>query len=126
MDAFTDGTFAIVATLLVLEVKVPQISDPHTQRELLLSLARVIPSLVAFGFSFLTVVIYWLNHELVSRFVARYDRRSKYLNLLLLFSICLIPFVTRFIAEYPREPVAVISYGLVMLACALTSRETIT
>ncbi len=124
MDAFTDGTFSIVATLLVLEVRLPQISAQHTQRELLMSLARALPSFVAFALSFLTIVIYWLNHDLVSQLVARYDRRSKYLNLLLLFCICLIPFVTHFIAEYPAEPVAVMSYGAVMLACALVSDRT--
>lgn len=121
MDAFTDGAFSIVATLLVLDVKIPRIPEPHTQAELLSSLVHVLPSLVAFAFSFLTVVIYWLNHDHVSRLVTRYDTRSKYLNLLLLFCVCLIPFVTSFIAEYPRERVAVMAYGAVMLACALAA-----
>jgi uncharacterized membrane protein len=124
MDALTDGVFAIVATLLVLEVKVPRIPDPHTGAELRAALWHVVPSLVAFAFSFLTVMIYWLNHDRLSRLMARYDERSRSLNLVLLFFICLIPFVTAFIAESPLEPAAVVAYGGIMLACALVAQWT--
>ncbi|HTP49747.1 MAG TPA: TMEM175 family protein [Anaeromyxobacteraceae bacterium] len=124
MDAFTDGAFSIVATLLVLEVRVPQIREGHSQveswRASLASPRLSSPSRL----SFLTIAIYWLNHELVSQFVPRYDRRSRYWNLLLLFCICLISFVIRFIAEYPLEPVSVMSYAVVMPACALASDGT--
>jgi uncharacterized membrane protein len=124
MDALTDGVFSIVATLLVLEVKVPRIPDPHTGAELAAALRHVVPSLVAFALSFLTVMIYWLNHDRLSRVMPRYDDRSRYLNLLLLFFLCLIPFVTAFIAESPLELAAVVAYGAVMLACAAVAHWT--
>jgi uncharacterized membrane protein len=124
MDFLTDGVFAIVATLLVLEVKVPKIPEPHGRAELVAALLHVVPSLVAFAFGFLTVAIYWLNHDRISRLVTHYDDRSRYLNLLMLFFICLIPFVTAFIAEYPFERAAVVAYGVVMLACAAVSNWT--
>jgi uncharacterized membrane protein len=124
MDFFTDGVFAIVATLLVLEVRVPKIPERHATAELLQALLRVVPSLVAFAFSFLTVMIYWLNHDRISKLVSRYDDRSRYLNLLMLFFICLIPFVTAFIAEYPLESAAVVAYGVVMFGCASVSNWT--
>jgi len=124
MDALTDGVFAIVATLLVLEVKVPQIPDPHTGEQLAAALWHVVPSLVAFAFSFLTVMIYWLNHDRLGRLVTRYDDRSRFLNLGLLFGLCLIPFATAFLAESPDEPAAVVTYGAVMLLCALLSLLT--
>lgn len=124
MDALTDGVFSIVATLLVLDVRVPKLPEHHAPGELAPALLRALPSLVAFAFSFLTVMIYWLNHDRVSRLVSRYDDRSRYLNLLLLFFVCLIPFVTAFVAEYPLERAAVIAYGAVMLACAAVSNWT--
>ena len=52
IDALTDGVFAIVATLLVLDIKVPEISAGHGHQELLHSLAEALPSFIAFAFSF--------------------------------------------------------------------------
>ena len=124
MDFFTDGVFAIVATLLVLDVRVPRIPEQHRPGDLGAALLRTAPSLVAFALSFLTIVIYWLQHDRVSRLVARYDDRSRGLNLAMLFFVCLIPFVTAFVAEYPLEPAAVVAYGSVMLACAVVSNWT--
>ena len=124
MDALTDGVFAIVATLLVLDVRVPHLREPRAEGELLAALLGVLPSLTAFAFSFLTVMIYWLNHDRLSRLASRYDERSRVLNLVLLFFVCLIPFVTAFIAEAPLERAAVVAYGLVMLACAIVALLT--
>ena len=121
MDALTDGVFAIVATLLVLEIRVPHIPEDYTSDMLLHSLSEVLPSFIAFAFSFLTVVIYWVNHDHLSQFVARYTPKFKGLNLLLLFWMCLIPFPTAFVSEYPLEPVALLTYGCTLLGAAVTA-----
>jgi uncharacterized membrane protein len=121
VDFLTDGVFAIVATLLVLEIHVPEIPEHHTQSELWDSLADVAPSFVAFAFSFLTILIYWVNHESLSRVTTHYPYRLVWINLLLLLFISLIPFTTDFISEYPREPAASFTYGLVMFLTAVTA-----
>src|SRR5258708_26549554 len=121
MDALTDGVFAIVATLLVLDVRLPEIPERHTQQQLIRSLIDVAPSFVAFAFSFLTVIIYWINHDHITQWLKLHDHPMKYLNLAFLFWLCLIPFPTKFISTYPMEPVAVMTYGLEMLMVALTS-----
>jgi uncharacterized membrane protein len=123
MDAFTDGVFSIVATLLVLEVKLPDLPETHTRAMVMDSLLKVLPSFYAFAFSFLTIIIYWINHENLSALMRSYTHRVQYLNLLLLFWICLIPFPTNFISEYPSDQVAVISYGLAMFMVALTANN---
>ncbi len=120
MDALTDGVFAIVATLLVLDVRVPDIPPNHSHQELIQSLIKVLPSLIAFAFSFLTVIIYWINHDHISQWLKHTTPNTKYLNLLLLFWICLIPFPTKFISEYPTEQVAVMLYGLELMMVAIT------
>lgn len=120
MDAFTDGAFAIIATLLVLEIRIPKIPDNHTQEELLHSLFEVMPSFIGFAFSFLTIMIYWLNHDHLSQFIKHYTPKFKALNLLLIFWLCLVPFTTGFIAEYPTEKISVIVYGTVLLCAAIT------
>ena len=106
VDFLTDGVFAIVATLLVLEIDVPEIPDHHTQAELWRSLGDVAPSFAAFAFSFLTILVYWVNHESLSRVVTHYPYRLVWINLLVLFFISMIPFTTKFISEYPTEPAA--------------------
>jgi uncharacterized membrane protein len=124
MDALTDGVFSIVATLLVLDIKVPHLPEGRSPAELEAALLGLLPSLVAFAFSFLTVMIYWVNHDRLGRLAARHDDRTRAFNLVLLFFICLIPFVTAFIAAAPLELSAVVAYGLVMLACAVVALLT--
>lgn len=121
IDFLSDGVFAIVATLLVLEIRLPDIPAHHTQRELMDSLLDVAPSFGAFAFSFLTILVYWVNHESIGRVVTHYPYRLVWLNLLLLFWISMIPFTTRFFSEYPTEPVSVMTYGIVLLLTALTA-----
>jgi uncharacterized membrane protein len=121
MDAFADGVFSIVATLLVLDIKVPEIPMHHTSEELNSSLINVLPSFIAFAFSFLTVIIYWINHDHISHWIKHYTPKTKYLNLLLLFWICLIPFPTKFISEYPGEQIAVMIYGLELMMVAVSA-----
>jgi uncharacterized membrane protein len=120
IDSLTDGVFAIVATLLVLDIHVPVIPPDHNAAELWHSLLETAPSLVAFAFSFVTILTFWLNHDSVGRVLTHYPYRLVWLNLLLLLWISLIPFATKFISEYPAEPAAVLCYGLVMLLSAST------
>jgi uncharacterized membrane protein len=121
IDFLTDGVFAIVATLLVLDIHVPVIPAEHSASELRHSLREAAPSFVAFAFSFLTILAFWLNHDGVGRVITRYPYRLVWLNLMLLLWISLIPFATKFISEYPGEPVAVLTYGIVMVLCASTA-----
>lgn len=121
VDTLTDGVFAIVATLLVLEIHVPELPEHHTTSEVWHSLGDVAPSFVAFVFSFITILVYWVNHESLSRVTTRYPYRLVWINLMLLLFISLIPFTTDFISEYPKEPVAVATYGIVMACTATTA-----
>lgn len=121
MDTFTDGVFAIVATLLVLDIKLPELPEHASHDQILASLYNVLPSFIAFAFSFLTVIIYWINHDHVSSWVKSYNPHIKYLNLFYIFWICLIPFPTKFISEYPLEQVSVITYGLTFFMAGLTA-----
>ena len=120
IDALTDGVFAIAATLLVLEVRVPELHE-HGAAAVWQSLLAVAPSFVAFAFSFVTILLYWLNHHSLSRVIAYYPYRLVWLNLVLLLWISMIPFTTKFISEYPTEPVALFTYGLVMSLTATTA-----
>src|SRR5436190_1988556 len=82
LEAFSDGVFAIAATLLVLELRVP----PDTT-DLVGALLRLWPAYAAYLVSFLTIGIIWVNHHTLLEHCTRVDRRFLYLNLLLLIGL---------------------------------------
>lgn len=99
LEAFSDGVFAIAATLLVLDI----VSPPDVGNSRLLHALFSHPLLseyAAFVVSFLIIGITWINHHSLFRQVARVDRRLMLLNLLLLLVISFLPFPTRVLAEY--------------------------
>jgi TMEM175 potassium channel family protein len=117
LEAFSDGVFAIAATLLVLEI------DVHTSgAQLTDALTRIWPSYLAYVTSFITIGIIWINHHHNMRAIERLDRTFMFINLLLLLDVAFIPFPTKLVAEYLRhdgEGPAVIAYAGTLLLMAV-------
>jgi uncharacterized membrane protein len=114
MEALTDGIIAIVATLLVLEIRVPKLPEQYTREEMRLAFSEIIPSFIAFVFSFLNILIFWFNHDNIGKTLYYFDRRLTFLNFFFLLFISLIPFTTAFISEYPFSLEAISVYGIVL------------
>ena len=93
---FTDAVFAIVLTLMALELHAP---EGHSAAEIAVGLARMGWTFVAFAESFALVGIFWLAHMSSMRRLAHFDWPVAVLNLAILFSVCLIPFSTSLIAH---------------------------
>jgi len=100
LEAFSDGVFAIANTLLVLDIHVP---DPSTTADLAQQLGSQWPSYVAYGVSFLTIGIIWINHHAMLRRIKAIDHEILILNLLLLLCVGLLPFTTALMAAYLKE-----------------------
>jgi len=116
--ALSDGVCAIIITLLVLEVHVPEhISRGET---LLEELRNVRPSVVAFLISFVVVAIAWVGHRDLFSTIRRTDRNLVWLSILYLLPLCLLPFGASLIALYPSDAVALRMYGLILIAVAAT------
>jgi len=118
LETFSDGVFAIAATLLVLEIG---IQGHDVGGELL----DIWPSYLAYVTSFLVIGIIWLNHHHCVGLIARVDRSFLFLNLLLLLVVSFIPFPTRLVAEHLRrsgERPAVLAYAITLLLMALLYR----
>lgn len=96
---FTDAVFAIAITLLVIEIKVPELHHP-TELQAVNVLLGLIPKFVGFLLSFFIIAIYWVAHHRIFRFVRRLDNKLLWLNLLFLLSIILMPFTTAYQSEY--------------------------
>lgn len=119
LEFLTDGVFAIVVTLLVLEIKVPQLEHGMENTELLASLKKIVPSLIAFIFSFLNVMIFWINHDAIGQAVVYFNRKITLLNVVFLLSISLVPFTSHLVSEYPTSLIAISIYGIVLMLCSL-------
>lgn len=115
IEAFSDGVFAIVLTLLVLELRVPKIADTASEADFLRALVELGPNLFGFGVSFLVIAIFWVNHHQLFHSLERANRRLLWHNIHLLFWMCVIPFPTAFIGEYHDHLVPVMLYGFVMM-----------
>jgi TMEM175 potassium channel family protein len=100
LEAFSDGVFAIAITLLVLDIHVP---DPSTTADLAQQLGSQWPSYVAYGVSFLTIGIIWINHHAMLRRIKAIDHEILILNLLLLLCVGVLPFTTALMAAYLKE-----------------------
>jgi uncharacterized membrane protein len=118
LEAFCDGVFAIAATLLVLELKVPQ-----GQTDLARALLDQWPRYAAYVVSFATIGIIWVNHHTLLEHIRRVDRRFLYLNLNLLLWVAIVPFPTSVVDEYIKDehaaPAALVLYGAVALLIAI-------
>jgi uncharacterized membrane protein len=107
LEAFSDGVFAIVITLLILEVHLP------TEGELTWAvLAQALPHVLAFILSFVLVGTYWIAHHNMWGFVGKVDRYLLWLNLVLLLTVVFIPFPAALLGSHLTDPIAVTLYGL--------------
>jgi uncharacterized membrane protein len=112
LEAFSDGVFAILLTILVLELKAPRRAD-------LAALAPLLPVFLAYVLSFLYLGIYWNNHHHMLQSVTRINGRILWANLHLLFWLSLFPFVTDWMGEHPSAPWPNAVYGAVLLAAGV-------
>ncbi|MEV6210434.1 TMEM175 family protein [Kitasatospora sp. NPDC051914] len=99
LEAFSDGVFAIAITLLVLDLNVPEPDTLHDE-SLIAALAHQWPAYFAYLVSFLVIGIIWINHHAMCALARRVDRRTLFVNLLLLLTVSVIPFPTRLLATY--------------------------
>ena len=113
--ALSDGVIAIIITLLVLEVHVPELAAGQS---LAVALEEVRPSLSAFVVSFIIAGMYWVAHRDTFALIRRTDRGLVWLNLLYLLPLSLLPFGASLLGRYDQEPVALRIYGLVLVAIA--------
>ena len=115
IEAFTDGVIAIIITIMVLELKVPDGGEFQ-------DLQKILPIFGSYILSFIYVAIYWNNHHHMFQTVKEVTGSILWANMHLLFWLSLIPFVTGWMGENHFTPATVFSYGIVLIgaACAYT------
>lgn len=116
LESCSDGVFAIVITLLVLDIKLPDGNAAGLSQALMESLPRI----AAYVMSFAIIGLYWISHHRSFELIAKVDGAVFWLNLLLLLLVSFIPFPTALLGRYPYEALPIIIYGLTLLACNAT------
>jgi uncharacterized membrane protein len=112
LEAFSDGVLAIIITIMVLELQAPEGADFK-------SLVKLFPIFISYILSFIYVGIYWNNHHHMMHTVKKVTGGILWANLHLLFWLSLIPFATAWIGEHHFAPFPMLTYGFVLLMCAL-------
>lgn len=115
---FSDAVFAIVITLLVLEIKVPHIAT-YTEHTLHAELAHLIPKVFGFIFSFFVIGMLWFEHHRIFRYINNFNSGLIWRNLIFLLFISFIPFPTALFSEYPRSTTAFLIYTSIFGLAAL-------
>jgi uncharacterized membrane protein len=116
-EAFSDGIFAIAATLLVLEIGVDT-----AKGNLGSQLTSIWPAYLSYVTTFLIIGIIWINHHHCVSLIGRVDRTFLFINLLLMLTVSFMPFPTKLVAQYlqkPDEREAVIAYATTMTLMAV-------
>jgi uncharacterized membrane protein len=114
IEAFSDGVFAIIVTLLVLELKVPLLADHDSVGELGHQLLELLPKFLSWLISFIILCKFWLNHHHVLGLARHANYAMVWLNSIFLMGQSFIPFPTAMMGEYPTNALAVCAFGVVM------------
>lgn len=112
LSAFTDGVFAVLITLLALELKSPVGGQLH-------DLFKQGPLIAAYVFSFVLIGIYWNNHHHLLHITKHITATVMWANLHLLFWLSLVSFATKWVGEFPEAHGAALFYGLIVTMSAV-------
>jgi uncharacterized membrane protein len=112
LEAFSDGVFAIILTIMVLELKLPAGEGWD-------ALLPLLHTLFSYLLSFVFVSIYWVNHHHMLQAVQKVSGRVLWMNLHLLFWLTLVPFGTAWLGESHVTLKPVLFYGAILLGAAI-------
>jgi len=109
--SISDGVFAIVITILILGIEVPDIPPGRVDSELPRQILALGPKFLSYVISFLVVAIYWQAHHRIFSAIKDYDKGLVWLNFLFLMSVSFLPFPTSLLGEYGEQQLSVVMYA---------------
>lgn len=115
----SDGVFAITITLLVLEIKVPEIPEALVATELPNALLHLLPKILAHILSFIVLGIYWSGHHNTFMHIKRHNRFLLWLNILFLMCVASMPFATGLLSQYHEHLLSIVTYSGILAGAGL-------
>ena len=114
IGALSDGVFAIVLTLLVLDLKVPELPDGFAEAEMLRDLRALLPNFMAWLISFVLLARFWIVHHVILSSIERCHLGTMVRNFFVLGLVSLVPFAAALIGRYEFDPLAVTIFALAL------------
>jgi uncharacterized membrane protein len=119
IEALCDGVFAIVFTLLILDLHVPEVADAAARAELPARLAELWPKALSYMVTFVVLGVYWTGHQVQYLWIKRSDRIFLWINILFLMCVAFVPFSAALLGRYWQQQIAVVIYGLNLIVVGL-------
>jgi uncharacterized membrane protein len=123
IEMLCDGVFAIAMTLLVLELKVPELPRETAPAELWHAIGEHRSSYFAFVLTFMLAGGFWVQHHVLFHYLSRATRRLAFLNLLFLMFVSLLPFSTSLFARFGAPVGIVVYFGNQFILALLLSAQ---
>lgn len=111
IESLCDCVFSIVMTLLILDIRIPQMPPEQAHALLPETLALLWPKIVSMVVSFIVLGVYWVGHHTQFHQIRRMNRTALWLNIFFMLTIAFIPFSASLIGQYPQEQIVVLVYG---------------
>lgn len=115
IESLTDGVFAIVMTLLVLQLSIPLISGTNVETALSQRLLDMWPKYLTYVVTFVMLGLFWLYHQNLFEYIKRIHGRALWLNLFFLMTVSLLPFTASLVAVYWGKRITAVVYGVNMM-----------
>ena len=114
---FSDGVYAIAATLLAIDIHIP-VTHERLRPEQLTSL---VPSIGVYALTFIVIGLFWVSHHRMFEMIARVDYALVWLNIFVLMAVAFLPVPNATFAEYPTSPYAVLFYAGAVIVTAVAN-----
>ena len=115
IEFFSDAVIAIIITLMILEIHLPEIEEGASSAQVFHQLRGILPNLFAFMISFAVLGVYWVNHHQFYNALEYMDWKLLWYNLHFLFWCSIIPLTTALLAKHYDNPAITLLYGINML-----------
>jgi uncharacterized membrane protein len=120
LAALSDGVFAFAMTLLLTDIHLPEPSTMHSEAQLVSALVALLPRLLVYVMSFLTLGIFWIGQQSQLSHLKEADRDVSWLHIAYLFLVAIIPLTSRLLADFSHLVTAVLCYWVVILLMGVT------
>jgi uncharacterized membrane protein len=120
VETFSDGVISIIITIMVLTIKIPDITKHESAWAARHELQHLLPYVITYAFSFMMIGIFWINHHHMFHLLEKTDESLLAQNLLFLFWMSLIPLATAMVSANPTFPESAALYGCTMLLTTIS------
>lgn len=118
LERLTDGVFAIVMTILVLEITIPYLASSEVSIELPKQLIHLLPMVLSYVISFIILGFFWIGHDDQFHYIKRVNRTLLGISIFYLMFVALIPFSATLLGEYGNQQISVLIYGGNLIICS--------